>query len=104
MNKLNLMRFFYLSHFRAVKSQARLCICTVSPELSHLAYTMYGSRVRFRQKFRPLALPDMSVCLFNTFLASDNFCPLLITFANSLDLDQDRHDVRPDLSPSCLTL
>ena len=26
---------------------------------------------------------------FNTFLASGNFCGLLITFANSLDLDQD---------------
>ena len=29
---------------------------------------------------------------------------LLITFANSLDPDQDRQDVGPDLDPNCLTL
>ena len=31
-------------------------------------------------------------------------CCLLITFANSLDPDQDRHNVGPDLDPSCLTI
>ena len=31
-------------------------------------------------------------------------CPLLITFANSLDPDQARHYVGPDLDPNCLTL
>ena len=35
---------------------------------------------------------------------SGNFCRLLITFANSLDLDQARQNVRPDLDPNCLTL
>ena len=39
-----------------------------------------------------------------TFLASGNFCQLLITFANSLDPDQDRHNVGHDLDPNCLTL
>ena len=29
---------------------------------------------------------------------------LLITFANSLDLDQDRQNVGPDLDPNLLTL
>ena len=29
---------------------------------------------------------------------------LLITFANSLDPDQARHNVGPDLDPNCLTL
>ena len=29
---------------------------------------------------------------------------LLITFANSLDPDQDRQNVGPDLDPNCLTL
>ena len=33
-----------------------------------------------------------------------NFCHLLITFANSLDQDQDRHSVGPDPDPNCLTL
>ena len=29
-------------------------------------------------------------------------CRLLITFANSLDPDQDQQNVSPDLEPSCL--
>ena len=45
--------------------------------------------------------------IFNTlalfFFASGDFC-LLITFANSLDPDQDRQNVGPDLDPNCLTL
>ena len=32
------------------------------------------------------------------------FCRLLIFFANSLDADQDRLNVDPDLDPNCLTL
>ena len=39
----------------------------------------------------------------NSFLASGNFCRLLITFENSLDPDQAQQNVRPDLDPSCLT-
>ena len=34
---------------------------------------------------------------------SGDFCCLLITFANSLDPDQDRQNVGPDLGPNCLT-
>ena len=41
---------------------------------------------------------------FNSFLASDDFCRLLITFANSLDPDQDRQNVGPDLVSIYLTL
>ena len=33
-----------------------------------------------------------------------SFCCLLITFANSLDPDQDGQNVHPDLDPNCLTL
>ena len=42
----------------------------------------------------------------NYFLASGDFCILLITFANSLDPDQDRQNdsVSPDLDPNHLTL
>ena len=40
----------------------------------------------------------------NSFLAGSNFCGLLMTFANRLDLDQDRQFVGPDLDPSCLKL
>ena len=43
-------------------------------------------------------------CLvFNLLPARVNFCCLLITFANSLDPDQARQNVGPDLDPSCLT-
>ena len=41
---------------------------------------------------------------FNSFIASNDFCLLLITFANSLDLDQDRQNVCHDLNPDFLTL
>ena len=40
----------------------------------------------------------------NSFLDSSYFYRLLITFANSLDSDQDRQNVGPDLDPNCLTL
>ena len=35
---------------------------------------------------------------------SSDFCRLLLTFANSLDPDQDRQNVGPDLNPNRLTL
>ena len=41
---------------------------------------------------------------FKSFLASGHFCYLLITFANSLDPDQDRQNVGPDLVPNHLPL
>ena len=41
---------------------------------------------------------------FNSFLASGKFCNLLIIFTNSLEPDQDRQNVGPDLDPNCLTL
>ena len=41
---------------------------------------------------------------FNPFLASGDFCLLLITFPNSLDPDEDRQIVGPYLGPNCLTL
>ena len=42
--------------------------------------------------------------IFNSFHASDSVCRLLITFADSLDPDQARHFVGPDLDPNCSTL
>ena len=35
--------------------------------------------------------------------ASEEFCRLLLTFANNLDPDQDGHFVCPDLDPNHLT-
>ena len=37
-------------------------------------------------------------------LKKKEFCCLLLIFANSLDPDQARHVVGPDLDPNCLTL
>ena len=39
----------------------------------------------------------------NSLPACSDFCHLLITFANSLEPDQARHNVAPDLDPNCLT-
>ena len=42
---------------------------------------------------------------FNSFTpASGDFCRLLITSANSLDLDQAQQNVGSDPNPNCLTL
>ena len=38
-----------------------------------------------------------------SFLASGDFCRLLITFANSLDQDQDQQNLGSDLDPNHLT-
>ena len=43
------------------------------------------------------------ISIVNSFLASSDFCLLLITFANCFDPDQDRQNVGPDLDPSRLT-
>ena len=40
----------------------------------------------------------------NSFLDSDYFCRLLITFVNSLDPDQDQQNDDPDLDPNRLPL
>ena len=44
------------------------------------------------------------VQIYNSYLASGDFCPLLITFPNSLDPDQDHHNVGPNLNPNRLAL
>ena len=40
----------------------------------------------------------------NSFLAREDFCHLLITFANNLDPDQDRQNISTDWDPNHLTL
>ena len=49
-------------------------------------------------------LKDYRQMRVNSFLASTEFCCLLITFTNSLDPNQDQQNVGPDLDPNCLTL
>ena len=47
---------------------------------------------------------DLYILILNSFPASGDLRSLLITFANSLDPDQARQNVGPDLDPNCLTL
>ena len=44
-----------------------------------------------------------SFSVFNYLPTSGDFCYLLIALANSLDPDQARQNVGPDLDPNCLT-
>ena len=39
------------------------------------------------------------VCVVNSFPASGDYCHLPLTFENSLDPDQARQNVGPDLDP-----
>ena len=42
------------------------------------------------------------ILYFISYSTSVDFCRLLVTFANSLDPDQARQNVQPDLDPNCL--
>ena len=65
----------------AAKAQVSLGNCTVSSEPLLLTHKKKGHRWRRWQKFIPLAPLDSCTCMFNSFLASDDFCHLLITLA-----------------------
>ena len=56
------------------------------------------SEIDFSQGFSQKVSKSCSV--FNSLTTSDH---LLITFANSLDPDQVRQNVVPNLDPNCLT-
>ena len=45
-----------------------------------------------------------SLGFINSFLASGDFCCLLIAFANSLDLGQDRQNICAELDTDCFPL
>ena len=49
-------------------------------------------------------LPMLYVLKYCVGYAIGGFCCLSITFAHSLDPDQDRKNVGPDLDPKALTL
>ena len=66
-------------------------VLSVREDWDSMQYTMY---LVFTSK----------VNILNFILASGDFCRLLITFANSLDPDQDKQSVGPDLDPKRLTL
>ena len=52
----------------------------------------------------PFLKGKLSINVFHSTVNSACFCHLLITFANSLEPDQARQNVWPDLDPNFLTL
>ena len=60
------------------------------------------SEIDFSQGFSKKVV-SRSCSVFKSLHASDDFCCLLINFANSLDPDQAQQNVRPDLDPNSLT-
>ena len=64
------------------------------------------SEIVFVKHFAPIHMLVLKggTLIFNSFSVSCNCCHMLITFANSLDPDQDRQNVSPHLGPNCLTL
>ena len=60
------------------------------------------NEINFSQGFSQKVV-STSCFVFNLFPARGDFCCLLITFANSLDPDQARQNVGPNLDPNCLT-
>ena len=60
------------------------------------------NEINFSQEFSQKVV-SRSFSVFNSLLASSDFYHLLITFANSLDPDQARPNVGPELGPNFLT-
>ena len=59
------------------------------------------NEINFSQGFSQKVVSSCFV--FNSLPARGDICCLLITFANSLDPDQARQNLGPDLDPNCLT-
>ena len=60
------------------------------------------NEINFSQGFSQKVI-SRTCFVLNPLPTSSYFCHLLITFANSLNPDQARQNVRPDLDPYCLT-
>ena len=50
-----------------------------------------------------MTVVELVYCIFYAFNSWPTKCCLLITLANSLESDQARQFVGPDLDPNCLT-
>ena len=82
-------------------SKTSLCIHTVLHEASLFPHSVC-LKVNDVTHLAPCDI--LCMYMFNSLLACDDFCRVLIIFAKSLDPDQDRHNVGPDLDPNHLTL
>ena len=70
-----------------MRSQGRKIGYWIKEKISFYSYFTFTQRCLLKLRF-------------NHFLAGGSFCGLLITFANSLDKDQNQHNVGPDLGPN----
>ena len=67
--------------------------------------TLSNQKLHYKSKcIRILFYREILGSFIYSFLASGNFCHLLMTFAKSLDPDQDRQNVGPDPDLNTLTL
>ena len=76
------------------------CVCARAKFLVYF----FGSTILKLESLRMCVSECRVNVLLNSFLARGDFYHLLITFANSLDPDQERQNFSPDLDPNCLTL
>ena len=82
-----------------------LLICLgFTHSLYQLLIPFANSLTQIRTDFLSVMIWIQTVRYSDSVPESGNCCHLLITFANSLDPDQDRQNVCPDLDPNCLTL
>ena len=90
--------FFFLNHGISWKPFR-------SPSINHIIapYDMMHSLTLTADALGLCPSCSLHKRLYNSFLASNHFLHHLITFANNLDPDQDRHNVCPDLDPNRLT-
>ena len=63
----------------------------------NIIFKIRRSKVTDYAALRLLTYLDKSTWAFHYFLANADFCRLVITFANSLDPDQDQQNIGPDL-------
>ena len=76
--------------------------CAITSPYLSLFPNFPGGRSHFSLLSGPSLNPAIDT--FNSFFASGNFLLSVYKKENSLDPDQDRHSVGPDLNPNRLTL
>ena len=78
--------------------------CMLADNSHEISYLIFFRKLGKMSQNLSSAAVVIGALRVNSDLDSGDFCHLLITFSNSLDPDQDRHAVGPDLDPNRLTL
>ena len=98
--KIFLVRVFWSKYIFRIKFKIPILDLMLLPKNSVPFEGLYSSSNEQQQH----GLSRIQSKIFNSLPASGEFCRLLITFPSSLDPDQDRQNVGPDLDPNYLTL